>query len=184
MTCIVALKHKGRVFMGADSASVGGLSLWHNKNPKIYVVGPFMFGFTSSWRMGQILGYSFIPPKQEKGESVEKFMHTKFINEVRCCLRTGGFAKVETNQESGGTFLVSYKGRIFTVCDDFQIQETIHNFTACGCGDHLAMGSLHTTAKTAWGPESRLKAALEAAETFSAGVSRPFKIREHFKGDK
>lgn len=181
MTCIVALKHKGKVYMGADSAGVGGLNLSIRKDPKIYINGPFMFGFTSSFRMGQILGYSFNPPKQEQGEPIEKFMATKFINEVRKCLKDGGFAKINNNEEEGGFFIVSYKGRIFTVQCDFQVAEEVQNYTAVGCGDHLALGSLHASGRTAWTPQTRLKRALEAAATFSAGVAKPFIIKEHLK---
>jgi ATP-dependent protease HslVU (ClpYQ) peptidase subunit len=182
MTCIVALKHKGVVYMGADSAGVGGMSLQARKDPKIYVNGPFMFGFTSSFRMGQILGHSFIPPAREKGEDLIKFMSTKFINEVRTCLRTAGFAKMESNVETGGTFIVAYKAHLFVVYDDFQVAEMVSGFAAVGCGQDLALGSLFTT-KHMWSndPRARLKTALEAAAEFSAGVRAPFIIREHYK---
>jgi ATP-dependent protease HslVU (ClpYQ) peptidase subunit len=184
MTCIVAIKHNGRVLMGADSAAVGGLSISTRKDPKIYVNGPFMFGFTTSFRMGQILGHCFKPPKKEKSESIEKFMSTKFIDEVRNCLRAGGYSRVENNEERGGWFIVSFMGRIFRVQPDFQVSEELANYTAVGCGEDIALGSLHASSKTAWSPESRIKYALQAAEEYSAGVRRPFIIREHFKGSK
>lgn len=52
MTCVVALKHDGRVYMGADSAGVGGYSLQIRNDPKIYRVKDLLFGFTTSFRMG------------------------------------------------------------------------------------------------------------------------------------
>ena len=176
MTCIVAIKQSGKVFMGADSAGVGGLSLDICKNPKIYRNGPFILGFTSSFRMGQLLGYSLQVPKQKKDEPIENFMAVTFINAVRDCLKAGGFSKKENEVETGGTFIVGYKGRIFVIFDDFQVHEPTQSFTSVGCGDHIAKGSLFSTKHL--NPYSRIKTALRAAESFSAGVRKPFIVEE------
>ncbi|MCW0032036.1 Ntn hydrolase family protein [Burkholderia pseudomallei] len=48
MTCIVAVKHETGIYMGADSAAVGGWTVWDRLDPKIYRVGPFLIGFTTS----------------------------------------------------------------------------------------------------------------------------------------
>lgn len=55
MTCIIGLENKGKVYMGADSASSNGYSINVSGNPKLFRSGPFLIGFTSSWRMGQLL---------------------------------------------------------------------------------------------------------------------------------
>jgi len=174
MTCIVAVAKSGNVWMGADSAGVGGLSLRVRNDPKIYRVGEFLFGFTSSFRMGQLLGYTFVPPKQVCGP-IEQYMSTDFIDVLRKTLKDGGFAKVDSSVESGGTFLVGYRGRIFKICDDFQVAEGIEPFDACGCGEEIALGALFTSQGKE--PGERVHLALEAAEAFSAGVRRPFICR-------
>lgn len=175
MTCIVAVAKNGNVWMGADSAGVGGLSLRMRNDPKIYRVGKFLFGFTSSFRMGQLLGYKFNPPEQVS-MSVEQYMATVFIDELRKTLKDGGFSKTDNGVESGGTFLVGYRGRIFKVYDDFQVAEAIEPYDACGCGEDIAFGALFASRDMS--PGDRVHLALEAAERFSAGVRSPFICRE------
>lgn len=172
MTCIAAISHNGTVFMGADSAGIAGLSLTIRKDPKIYKVGNFIFGFTDSFRMGQLLGYKFDPPKHYDDKTIEQYMHTDFIESLRVTLRDGGFSRSNNGEESAGTFLVGYKGRLFKVESDYQIGENVEPFDAVGCGAELAIGALFATKEMK--PEQRLNIALEAAEAFSAGVRRPF----------
>lgn len=64
MTCIVGLVDKGSIYMGGDSAGVAGLSVTTRADEKVFLNGPFIMGFTTSFRMGQILRYKFVPPDQ------------------------------------------------------------------------------------------------------------------------
>ena len=180
MTCIVALRHKGVIYMGADSAGVGGYSLRVRTDPKIYRSGPVLFGFTTSFRMGQLLGHAFSMPTHHRDVPIEKFMATTFIDAVRQCLKNGGYAKKENDVEKGGTFLVAYSKRLFRIDDDYQVGTTRVPFDAVGCGFELALGSLHATHVTGKSihPKARIRLALRAAECFSAGVRAPFLIEE------
>lgn len=182
MTCIVALKDNGRVFMGADSAGVGGYSRSNRMDPKIYRVGSMLIGFTTSFRMGQLLGYSLTPPHHHADVAIEKYVATVFITAVRDCLKAGGWAEKEKEQEKGGTFLVAYKARIFEIHSDYQVGERAEPYNAVGCGEDLALGSLYTSGISriddAVKPRDRIMMALQAAATFSAGVYAPFLIEE------
>lgn len=178
MTCVVALRHESKVFMGCDSAGVGGYSRSNRLDPKIYRVGEMLIGFTTSFRMGQLLGYSLSLPRHHADVPVENWMATAFIDAVRTCLKTGGWAELDKNQERGGQFLVAYRGRIFEVQSDYQVAENAESYNAVGCGFDLALGSLYTSASSAYSPRERVELALRAAATFSAGVHPPFKIEE------
>lgn len=175
MTCIVAIKKDGVVYMGADSAGVGGYSMRVRSDPKIYRNGAFLFGFTTSFRMGQLLAHAFEPPTHYTHDgSVEKFMATKFVDAVRKCLKDGGFASKDKEEERGGVFLVGYEGRIFRIDCDYQVGESAHDFEAVGCGEDIAMGALWSLTGYKVDPVLMLKTALKAAEQFSAGVRGPF----------
>jgi ATP-dependent protease HslVU (ClpYQ) peptidase subunit len=174
MTCIVGLKHKGHVYIGGDSAGVGGYKIESRVDPKVHEVGSFLFGFTTSFRMGQLLGHTFVPPKQKRGQSIHKFMVTDFIDAVRQCLKDGGYARSHNGEESGGTFIVGYKGHLFTVYDDYQIAETSDDYCAVGCGEDIAKGAMFASRDVI--PVERIKQALYAASHFSAGVRPPFLI--------
>jgi len=174
MTCVIAIKQDGVVYMGADSAGSNLYNIRTRVDPKIYKVGPFMFGFTTSFRMGQLLGHAFVAPDRDPRISTEKFMATAFIDAVRNCLKNGGWASKTNETEEGGTFLVAYEGRIFEVDSDYQVGESVLPYEAVGCGAETAMGSLYTTNAMQMEPNKRIEMALQAAEEFSCGVRSPF----------
>lgn len=174
MTCIIGIIERGAILMGADSAGVGGYSLTIRADQKVFINGPFVMGFTTSFRMGQLLRYKFNPPPHPPGMDDHEFMVKHFVEAVRTCLKDGGFAEKKNEQESGGTFLVGYHGRLFRIESDYQVAESVHGYESCGCGDDIAKGALHVTPRLT--AKRRILAALHAAEQFSAGVRGPFSV--------
>jgi len=178
MTCVIGLVHQEKIYIGADSAGVDSdLSLVARDDPKVFRNGDFVIGFTSSFRMGQILRFKFKPPQRYEGTIDYEYMVTEFVDEVRNCLKDGGFARVKENQESGGTFMVGYRKSLYTIFDDFQVGINRCGFAACGCGQMLALGAMAANAHLT-DPEARILNALEIAEMFNAGVRRPFHIEK------
>ncbi|GLX99677.1 MULTISPECIES: hypothetical protein [Actinoplanes] len=173
MTAIAGLTHAGSVFIGGDSAGVGGgWDLTIRADAKVFRNRGYLFGFTTSFRMGQLIRYSLKPPAP-KGD-LDKFMSTTFVDALRDCLKKGGWARKDSEQESGGTFLVGVRGRLYTVYDDYQLAKAADGFAAVGCGDQIALGAFYATAGTDLKPRKRVRVALQAAERFSAGVRGPF----------
>jgi hypothetical protein len=171
LTCIAAVVHDGGVWMGGDSAGVSGYDLAIRRDAKVFRTGEFLFGFTDSFRMGQLLRYSLTLPDLRllDGDDVPRFMATRFVDAVRDCLKAGGYAEKHDDAERGGTFLVGFRGRLFRVCSDYQVCESADGYDAIGCGHAVAAGSLYSTRDS--GPESRVRTALEAAERHNAGRS-------------
>lgn len=176
MTCIVGLVDKGRVIIGGDSAGVThGWGLNTRMDPKVGVVGEFVIGFTDSFRMGQVLLFRFAPPPIE-GELMS-YMVGPFVDELRRTLRAAGYAERLNDRESGGTFLVGIRGRLFRISSDYQVGESRDPYDAVGCGADLALGSMYSSALATYTtPGSRVEEALAAAEHFSGGVRRPFNV--------
>lgn len=175
MTCIAGLVHKGKVYIGGDSAGVYGLGLVVRSDEKVFRRGEFLMGFTSSFRMGQLLRFS-LECKQQTDKDDYAFMCTKFIDAVRACLKAGGYATMKDGAESGGGFLVGYRGSLYEVCSDYQVGILADGYAAIGCGEAIAQGSLYSTAKMP--PKQRILTALRAAERHSAGVRGPFLVME------
>jgi ATP-dependent protease HslVU (ClpYQ) peptidase subunit len=174
MTCIVGLVEDGEVWIGGDSAGVSGWDLAVRRDPKVFRKGPFLFGFTSSFRMGQLLRFKFEPPAQPDGMSVEEYLATVFVDALRDCLKAGGYARKENEVEQAGTFLLGYAGRLFEIETDYQVAEHHAPFAAVGCGAAYALGAMHVSEYVS--PRTRIMAALKAAEAWSAGVRAPFVI--------
>jgi len=178
MTCIVAIENDDAVYIAGDSAGVAGLSITIRADEKVFVNGPFIMGFTSSFRMGQLLRYKFSPPKQTIDLDDMKYMVTDFIDSVRKCFADNGFG----DKSNGGSFLVGYNGKLYSIDSDFQVGIPIVKYDACGCGSDLALGALFATKDK--NPEERIKIALEAAATFSGGVAPPFYMVKQIKNVK
>lgn len=176
MTAIAAISTGSKVYIGADSAGCAGNSLELRKDSKVFESGKFLMGFTSSFRMGQILRYSFKAPGQEKKIDDVTYMNTRFVDAVRKCLKIGGYARNVNGEENGGTFVVGYKGSIYVVESDFQVAIPLNDYTAVGCGADLCLGSLHTTERYDISPQDRIMLALDAAESYSCGVRGPFVV--------
>ncbi len=173
MTCIVGLTHKGKVYIGADSAGVAGLNLQVRSDCKVFTNREFAFGFCGSFRMGQLLRYSFKPPLRDPDTDLYTYMVTAFIDEVRKTLKDGGYAEKKDNTEKGGFFLVGHAGRLFYIEADYQVGEAATPYNATGCGAPFAMGSLFSSKGDA---EKRIREALDSAEANSAGVRGPFHV--------
>ena len=172
MTCIVGIEDHGRVHLGADSAGVSGYALTVRADQKVFTTGKFVMGFTTSFRMGQLLRYCFtVAAAPEDMDDVE-YMSTCFVDAVRSCLKTGGYARSSDGRESGGCFLVGYRGRLYVVDSDYQVGLPADGYAAVGCGADIALGALY--ASRGMDVAERIEVALDAAERFSGGVRGPF----------
>ena len=177
MTCIAAVTDGKTVWMGGDSAGVGGWDLDVRTDSKVFRNGEFLFGFTTSFRMGQLLRYAFMPPTPHELQDVAAFMATDFVNAVRDCLKAGGWAAKTNEREDGGTFLVGFRGRLFAIHDDYQAAEHADNYAACGCGAAIAKGAMFAAKLCGVTDQRRIvEIGLSAAERHSAGVRGPFVV--------
>ncbi len=174
MTCIVGLVDDDRVYIGGDSAGVGGYSLTIRKDRKVFQSGGYLLGCTSSYRMIQLLRYSLTPPVYDGTTDLERHLTTTFIDAVRECFKAGGYAQKTNEQESAGSFLLGIAGRLFTIDADYQVGEALDGYDADGCGSDVALGVLYATPTLK--PSIRIDLALAAAEHHSAGVRGPFYV--------
>jgi len=173
VTCVVAIVDNDGVFMASDSNAVVGNTVFPRADKKMFTIRsrygtPMLLGFTSSYRMGQLLRW-WTPPDRGTMD-VEQYIHTKFIEGVRNQLKTGGYTRVSDNREEGGTFLVAYHDRLFEVHNDFQIAMPGIPYSSIGSGREFALGSLYTTQGGILSTEARAVVAVESAAQFSASV--------------
>lgn len=173
MTCVAGIAHGGKVWIGGDSAGVSGWSLRVRADEKVFRSGHLVMGFTTSFRMGQLLRYGLKVPEQT-GKDDYGFLCTTFVDAVRECLKAGGYATKENEAEKGGDFLLGYRGNLYHVAADYQVARAAVGFDAVGCGRDVAIGALAVTPKQP--PRRRILTALKAAEDFNAAVRGPFAV--------
>lgn len=180
MTCVVGLVHGDRVYVGVDSAAISGWTRRATNLRKVFRRGPFLIGYTTSFRMGQLLEHQLDVPPQAERQSDMEFMVSVFVEAARRLLKERGFAKIEGNTESGGQFLVGYRGNLYSIESDFQVGEMSDGFDAIGSGAEVALGAM--MALSGEKPSARIRRALEIASHFNMGVSAPYHIRSIRRG--
>lgn len=190
MTCIVAVAKDGIVHMGADGLGYeySSAHVMQRLDPKLFNNGPYLIGFTTSFRMGQILAYTTVLPEPPERNAtrmeLHRFMCTEFIDAVKLAFEQGGYViKNDTSgQTLGGDFIVALHGNIFVVESDFQVSMPGCDYYSLGSGQHYAMGALYATDEK-MSPHERLEVALSAAATFNAAVGHPFIFMSETEGD-
>lgn len=177
MTCIVGWSDNNNVWIGGDSAGVAGYSLMKRSDEKVFKKDEFIFGFTSSFRMGQLIRYKLNIPKIEENQDIDDYLYVKFLDAIIKCFKDNQYATIDNNEIIGGTFLLGFRGSLYRIEGDFQIGKPMLNFDAVGCGSNIALGCLYGIRNdTSINIEDKLRLSLCAAENYSAGVRGPFNI--------
>ncbi|MFA6271107.1 MAG: hypothetical protein WC657_07940, partial [Candidatus Paceibacterota bacterium] len=143
---------------------------------KVFHNGIYAIGGCGSIRLLQLLEHA-LETGEPDWDNLEGYMATEFSNLVRHCLRTGGFLKRENHVETfsePGCFMVGVGEHLFTMYDNFGVIERAEPYEAVGCGEDIALGSLHSTAGMDIDPQKRVEMALEASARYNAGVRAPF----------
>lgn len=191
MTCIVGIAENGKVVLGGDSAATAGTDLLLVANPKVFRAGPYAIGYTTSFRMGQILHHLVDLPEPASDltvEALERFMVRDLIEVVRQAYAERGFLKStqvsrhdrsESGQQTAGCFLLGIRGHLFEIRGDFTAMRLRKPYAAIGSGAPVALGALHALEHCAPLPlKDRALRALQASEEYCAGVRAPFQFVE------
>ena len=195
MTCIVAVRTNNKVVLAADRLGAGNgvKQLFKTtklaKQPCHRVDSEYKktkieigIGYTTSFRMGDILKSIFVPPDIDNGEDEEEYLITKYVPSLQKCFEEHGFIKSSNGTKTGGNFLLTINGRIFHIQDDFSVLEPELPFLAVGSGQEFALGALYASAVTLT-PVEKALLAIQAAGTFSTTVSKEAEFIE-FSIDK
>ncbi len=182
MTCIAGIALRGRVFIGADSLGSGNGVKQAYITPKLALLDVFEkrdlsltkihlgIGYTTSYRMGDLLRYNFTPPPIEHDEDENKYLVTDFIPELIKCFDDHSFARTKEGSKSGGNFLVGIRKRLFHVQEDFSVLEPTCGYTAVGSGQEFALGALYAYRRTMDDPEKAIVGSIRAASEFCTTV--------------
>lgn len=164
MTCIVGIAFNGKVYIGGDTLGSDGFRKGVYDRPKVFKNNDFIIGYTTSYRMGQLLEASFIPPERLSSEK-DDFIYivNRVIPAIKSCLSRGGFEQSHNGKDEGGVFLLGYKGNLYEVQSEYSILKASH--MAIGSGIDHAMGALSAIHKInpTMTPEEKITIAIEAA---------------------
>lgn len=176
MTAICGFCTNKKVYIGGDSAGSYDGDVHIREDQKVFINDEYLFGFTGSFRMGQVLRYCFVAPERSEGISDFKFLVSEFIPAIQQTLSESGVELQENGIKSGGTFLLGYRGSLYIIYDDYQVAKSIDNYAACGYGEAYAIGAMYAINDYDILPKQRIKIALEAATKYTGCVRPPYTI--------
>ena len=173
MTVIVGIAEEGSVLLGCDSAGASPqqTEIYSIKNTKIFKAGPYALGFTTSYRLGQILRYETELPAPPPQENLDRFMATAFVESIRRTLETHSFSR---GLGDHGSILVGVHGQLFTVGAEFQVLSEATSYAVVGSGRHAAYGALFALEGSKNTLRQKVEIALQAAQNFTTTVREPF----------
>jgi len=171
MTCIVGVETDSGALLAGDSASVGSHHTKKTSNSKVFKYDDVQVacGYTTSFRMGQILEYHLDPP--EVGQDERDYLVRVLVPEIRETLEEKGFSKIKNNKEKGGMFLLAVGDKVFKVQGDFSAIRHECPYSSVGLGAREAYGAMAAMKED--NPKELARRAIEAASEFNTGVELP-----------
>ena len=145
MTTLVAIQGDGWSVMGCDSR----LSDEHGrfqiaKTPKIVENNSILIGGCGSSRASNVLHYGYVQPKPTLKEDLSAYMTQKFIPAMRKNFIDAGIDLKEDGDvaQIDGGFIISVKGQVFSVSEDYSWDTDVRNVYVMGSGGDVALGAL------------------------------------------
>jgi ATP-dependent protease HslVU (ClpYQ) peptidase subunit len=183
MTTLVAIQGDGWSVMGCDSR----LSDEHGrfqvaKTPKIVENNSILIGGCGSSRASNVLHYGYVQPKPTLKEDLNVYMTQKFIPAMRRNFVDAGIDMKEDGDvaQIDGGFIISVKGQVFSVSDDYSWDTDIRNVYVMGSGGDVALGALAALGvekvKTIKEAERMIRKAISIAIQYDNMCSQPIHI--------
>jgi ATP-dependent protease HslVU (ClpYQ) peptidase subunit len=189
MTCIVAYKYNGKIYMGGDTLASNCSTKYRVSEPKVMKkivrksvtehdvhleTKEMLIGYTTSFRMGQLLRHKFKLPKFKTNQDALEYLISEFVPAVIDLYDKNFYAKKsDAEKMNGGQFLIAFDGRVFEIQDDFSILERDeYDFNSCGSGAAYALGAMHILSGIDDNdPENAVIDAICSASLFSTSVN-------------
>lgn len=141
MTCIVGLVYEGNVYIGGDRLGSNGFIKHVGSQPKVFRNGDFIFGYTTSFRMGQLLQHHWSQPIRSMGKTDESYIYVDVVESIRELYKDKQY---DLKGNEGGNILFGYNGKLYELQSDYAIIEHLDNCAAVGSGEYHAVAVAKT----------------------------------------
>lgn len=171
MTCVIALVKHDRIHMMGDKMSSGEGLKNITKRPKVFKKEGFIVGYSGSFRIGQLLEFTWNPPKILVGTDFDTFMYKTVVDSLKECMVADG----SSSETEGESLLLGYQGVLYELQEDYSLFE-LENYGAVGCGWLSALSALNALdmAGCEHSARERLQIALSTSAKLVPGVSSEY----------
>lgn len=172
MTCITGMVRNGHVYMAGDLMGSNGFTGKVYPDSKVFVNGDFIIGYTSSFRMGQILEWNWNQPLRQEGICDREYMQLNVVESLRETFAAFGYGVKDGLEDIGGNFLIGYKDKLYEMQNNFSLL-SIEDYAAVGSGSYHAEAILHLLYENEEiHPFEIMETAIGTAAHFTQSVSR------------
>jgi ATP-dependent protease HslVU (ClpYQ) peptidase subunit len=171
MTCIVGVETTDSVYIGGDIQGTGWNSKVIHTQPKVFKKGGVVFGYTTSYRFGQLIEHSVPDPVvPEDDDQVYRWLVMTLIPSIKDTLKDAGW-------DEGGQCLIGIKNQLWELQGDWSVLRSTNGYKSVGSGTEYATGSLFTSFNGGLYKRTRkddvvaaIELAIKSAGTFSPSV--------------
>jgi ATP-dependent protease HslVU (ClpYQ) peptidase subunit len=137
MTCIVGFEYADRVYIGGDLQGTGYNNKVVHHQPKVFVRNGVAFGYTTSYRFGQLLEHALPDPiVPDKVEEVYPWLIKVLVPAIKTVLK-------DNDYEGGGNCLIGVKGQLWELQNDYSVLRSVNGYAAVGSGYEYANGAMY-----------------------------------------
>jgi len=177
MTCIVGIVYEGDVYIGGDRSAIDGWNRLVSEESKIFRIGEILMGTSGSHLVMQALKYELKLSRLQhmEGETDLQYLITVFAKEVRNLLAGLTTKRDEDGEASfSGGALIGYRGNLYRMSSNCQINSFVRRFDAIGSGAPFAMGAV--AASGLGDPVKIIQQALRVTAELCCDVIGPFDV--------
>lgn len=156
MTCIIAHTNGTSSFIAGDKLGSNGFTKSVQAEPKVFekefikhnedgltrTKEVMALGYTTSFRMGQLLNYNLNLPEQVAGETFAQYLVLKVIPIIRQMFKEEWGSRDASQDVGGGQFIILHNHTIYEVQEDFSVLQPKTQITAVGSGTYHAIAAM------------------------------------------
>lgn len=176
MTTIVAVQHKDKVVIGADSLVTSARKYNHPAMVKISERNHYLIAGAGEVAACDIAQHIWNPPTPtaEDRKDLYHFMIAKVIPSLKKAFKDNDYKwDKEDDEETKFAFLIAVEGEVFDIADDFAVCLDSAGFYGIGSGSSVALGALRQGAT--------IEDALKIAESVDPYTGSPFIFHTQLK---
>lgn len=173
MTCIIGMCLGGSVYVAADRMASNGFTKFLVDRPKVFRKGDFVIGYTTSFKMGQLLEFEWNPPARLVSDTDEEFIYCKVVKSFEMLFKSLDHGSKSGSHYETGEFLFAYQGKLYKHHPQGFI--TSSEAMACGAGEYHAVAIIDTLlTHTELSPSEMFRETMRRVSRYVEGVSEDF----------
>jgi ATP-dependent protease HslVU (ClpYQ) peptidase subunit len=177
LTCIVAFKTiEGHSVIAGDFMASNGHNFAKVANSKVFNKSEnCAVGYTSSFRMGQILEHYWTLPARMCDQELDSYVNVTVVESLRAVFSKYGYGIKDGIEDLGGNFILLYEDRIYEVQYNYSVLDYDSEIISIGSGSDAAQGALYALLPVSTADLDNLLAKVfEATSLVTATVSPEF----------